>query len=95
MNITILGTGFAALTAIKQTRKKAPNATITVIAPKEEFLYYPSLIWIPSGLRKGDDLRINLHNFFNRQHVKFVEAAVENVTDGGRTVVTSQGVSHK
>ena len=92
MNITILGTGFAALTAIKQTRKKAPNATITVIAPKEEFLYYPSLIWIPSGLRKGDDLRINLHNFFNRQHVKFVEAAVENVTDGGRTVVTSQGV---
>ncbi|HHT00924.1 MAG TPA: NAD(P)/FAD-dependent oxidoreductase, partial [Thiomicrospira sp.] len=91
MNITILGTGFAALTAVKQTRKQAPNASITVIAPKEEFLYYPSLIWIPSGLRKGSDLRINLHNFFNRKHVKFVEASVENVINGGRTVVTSQG----
>ena len=91
MDITILGSGFAALTAVKQTRKKAPNASITVIAPSEEFLYYPSLIWIPSGLRKSSDLRINLHNFFNRQHVKFIEAHVENVIDGGRTVITDQG----
>ncbi len=91
MNITILGTGFAALTAIKQTRKAAPNANITVIAPKETFVYYPSLIWIPSGMRSGDDLRINLHNFFNRQKVEFIEATVENVTNGGRTVVTDKG----
>jgi len=91
MNITILGTGFAALTAVKQARKKAPQATITVIAPKEELLYFPSLIWIPSGLRKGDDLRINLHNFFNRQNVQFIEGSVQNVTDGGRTVITENG----
>lgn len=91
MNITILGTGFAALTAIKKTRKNAPKATITVIAPKEEMLYYPSLIWIPSGLRKGDDLRVNLHNFFNRQNVQFIEGTVQNVTHGGRTVITENG----
>ena len=91
MNITILGTGFAALTAIKQTRKASPNANITVIAPNESFVYYPSLIWVPSGIRKGDDLRINLHNFFNRQKVQFVQASVENVINGGRTVVTSDG----
>jgi len=91
MNITILGTGFAALTAIKQTRKSAPNANITVIAPHESFMYYPSLIWIPSGIRKGDDLKVNLHNFFNRQKVQFVEASVENVINGGRTVVTTDG----
>ncbi|WP_178860874.1 NAD(P)/FAD-dependent oxidoreductase [Thiomicrorhabdus cannonii] len=94
MNITILGAGFAALTAVKQTRKHAPDAIITVIAPKEEFVYLPSLIWIPSGLRKGDDLRINLHNFFNRQRVQFVEASVENIINGGRTVVTNQGEFH-
>lgn len=94
MNITILGAGFAALTAVKQTRKHAPEAIITVIAPKEEFVYLPSLIWIPSGLRKGDDLRINLHNFFNRQRVQFIEASVENITNGGRTVVTNQGEFH-
>jgi len=91
MNITILGTGFAALTAIKQTRKSAPNANITVIAPHESFMYYPSLIWVPSGLRKGDDLKVNLHNFFNRQKVQFIEASVENVINGGRTILTTDG----
>lgn len=91
LNITILGSGFAALTAIKQTRKLSPQANITVIAPNENLVYYPSLIWIPSGLRKGDELNINLHNFFNRKKVQFVEAHVENVTEDGRKVITSAG----
>lgn len=94
MNITILGSGFAALTAIKTVRKQAPHASICVIAPSEEFIYLPSLIWIPSGLRKSSDLRINLHNFYNRQRVEFIEANVQNVTDGGRTVITDQGEYH-
>ena len=93
-NITILGTGFAALTAIKQTRKNSPNAHISVIAPSESFVYYPSLIWVPSGMRSGDDLRINLHNFFNRQKVEFIEAKVTNVINEGRTVVTDKGEHH-
>ncbi|WP_319557475.1 NAD(P)/FAD-dependent oxidoreductase [Thiomicrorhabdus sp.] len=91
MNITILGSGFAALTAIKTARKQAPDAEITVISPKDEFIYLPSLIWIPSGMRKGDDLRINLGNFFRRQKVQHIKASVMNVTNGGRTVVTDQG----
>jgi len=94
MNITILGTGFAALTAIKETRKASPSASITVIAPQESFMYFPSLIWIPSGLRKGEDLRVDLHNFFNRQKVEFIQASVENVINDGRTVVTSMGEFH-
>ncbi len=91
MNITILGTGFAALTAIQDIRKKSPQATITVIAPSKEIIYLPSLIWIPSGLRKDDDLKINLHNFFNRQNVQFIQARVQNITQNGRKVITDQG----
>ncbi len=48
MKINILGSGFAALTAVKKIRKKLPNATIQVIASSNQFIYYPSLIWIPS-----------------------------------------------
>ena len=91
MNITILGTGFAALTAIKEVRKQSPQVTITVIAPTQKMVYYPSLIWIPSGMRQSDDLSIDLHNFFNRQNVQFIQASVQNVTHNGRTVVTDQG----
>lgn len=91
MNITILGTGFAALTAIKQTRKQAPNAKITVIAPSKEMIYLPSLIWIPANLRRSDDLRVDLTNFFNRQTVEYIEATVSDVSNQGRTVHTDQG----
>ncbi|HBQ44400.1 MAG TPA: pyridine nucleotide-disulfide oxidoreductase [Thiomicrospira sp.] len=91
MKITILGTGFAALTAIKQVRKKSPTAEITVISPKAEMLYYPSLIWFPAKLRKATDLIVDLNNFFTRQNVTFFAGKVLNVIEGGRVVETDQG----
>lgn len=90
-NITIIGSGFAALTAVRELHKRNRAARITVIAPKAEFIFLPSLIWIPSGIRKGDDLRIPLDNFFARMGVEFVAAEVTGLKDGGRTVVTSAG----
>ncbi|MBO1924111.1 NAD(P)/FAD-dependent oxidoreductase [Thiomicrorhabdus sp. 6S3-12] len=89
--LTVLGSGFAALTAIKQLRKLNPNAEITVISPSKEFIYLPSLIWIPSGMRSGDDLRIDLTNFFSKNNIQHVKASVTNVTNGGRTVETDAG----
>ena len=86
MNITVLGTGFAALTAVRKLRQLAPEAEITVIAPKGEMIYLPSLIWIPARLRSGDDLRVNLDRFFARNRIKFFAGRVTNVTEGGRTV---------
>lgn len=91
MRIIILGTGFAALTAIKQTRKQAPDAQITVIAPRKELVYLPSIIWIPAGLRQGSDLRIDLTNFFTRQRVEFIQASVKDISNQGRMVHTDQG----
>ncbi len=90
-NITIIGSGFAALTAVREIRKRDRAANITVIAPRAEFIFLPSLIWIPSGIRKGDDLRIPLDNFFARMGVEFIAAEVTGLKDGGRTVETTAG----
>ncbi|MBX3679102.1 MAG: FAD-dependent oxidoreductase [Rhodocyclaceae bacterium] len=89
--ICILGAGFAALTAVRELRKHAPDARITLIAPRPEFIYLPSLIWIPTGLRRGDDLRIALQPFFARHAVNYVQARVTAVLEGGRRVVTDAG----
>ena len=89
--ICILGAGFAALTAVRELRKHAPDARITLIAPRPEFIYLPSLIWIPTGLRRGDDLRIALQPFFVRHAVNYVQARVTAVLEGGRRVVTDAG----
>ena len=89
--ITIIGAGFAALTAIKEIRKKNKTIGITLVAPKAEFIYLPSLIWIPSGQRKGDDLRIDLAAFFKKNNVKFYAGSVTAIKDSGRTVITDNG----
>ena len=89
--ITIIGAGFAALTAIKEIRKKNKTIGITLIAPKAEFIYLPSLIWIPSGQRSGDDLRIDLVTFFKKNNVNFFAGTVTAIKDSGRTVVTDNG----
>lgn len=91
MNITILGTGFAALTAIKQIRKQSSRAKITVIAPYKQLVYLPSIIWIPSELRSAADLTVDLSKFFARHNVKYIQATVQDVVDNGRTVQTDEG----
>jgi len=90
-SITIIGAGFAGLTAVKQIRKRDKNCSITLISPRAELQYLPSLIWVPSGLRKRDDIIIPLHNFFKRMHVDYHQASVTGLRDGGRTVETDAG----
>ena len=89
--ITVVGTGFGGLTAVSTLRKLEPSAEITVIGKQPEFFYYPSLIWIPSGMRSGDDLTINLENFFRRKQVTFHQGAATGVREGGRVVETDNG----
>jgi sulfide:quinone oxidoreductase len=92
--VQIIGSGFAALTAAKQLRKRQPQARIQVISPRNELVYYPSLIWLPAKLRQPSDLVIPLANFFARQQLEWIEASVTAVTAGGRTVETSAGTFH-
>lgn len=90
--ITIIGAGFAGLTAVRQLRKMEQDLEITVIAPKAELQYLPSLIWVPSGLRKREDIIIPLNNFFVRMAVNFFQASVTGLKEGGRVVETDQGI---
>ncbi|PIE42434.1 MAG: pyridine nucleotide-disulfide oxidoreductase [Gammaproteobacteria bacterium] len=91
MNITILGSGFAALTAIEQVRRSARKANIRVIAPSKRFIYYPSLIWLPSGLKTREDITWDLQHFFQKYKVEFVQAKVITIEDEGRLVKTDIG----
>jgi len=89
--ITVIGAGFGALTAIRRLRASNPDLQIDVVAPKAEFVYYPGTIWIPTGLRKPEDLVVPLHNFFRRMKVTCHEAEATGLRDAGRTLETSAG----
>lgn len=91
LRLAVLGAGFAALRAARELRRRAPAATVTLVAPRAEFVYLPSLMWIPVGLRRGSELVLPLDRFLARQRIGFHAATVTGLADGGRTVLTSAG----
>ncbi|MET0027409.1 MAG: FAD-dependent oxidoreductase [Candidatus Thiodiazotropha sp.] len=89
--VTIVGSGFAALTAVKTLRAQDRNTEITLVSPRAEFHYLPGSIWIPSGIREPHDLIIPLQSFFSRMKVKHVQAEATGLSEDGRTLETTAG----
>jgi sulfide:quinone oxidoreductase len=89
--ITVIGAGFGALTAIRKLRAADRRLEIHVIAPKPEFVFYPSTIWIPTGLRRPEDVIIDLNPFFRRMDVRYHHASATGLHEGGRVVLTDTG----
>ncbi|PJC02758.1 MAG: pyridine nucleotide-disulfide oxidoreductase, partial [Gallionellales bacterium CG_4_9_14_0_8_um_filter_59_50] len=75
----------------RKLRELDANVEITLVAPKAELIFLPSLIWIPSGKRKAEDLRIPLDRFLNNYRIRFVAGEATGLENGGRTVLTSTG----
>lgn len=90
-NIVIIGSGFAGCTAVRTLRKKGYRDTITLISPKAELFYYPSLIWVASGERQESDLRIDLNGFFSRNRVNYIADSVQGINTTTRQLTTANG----
>jgi len=91
MKLTVIGAGFGALTAIRRLRRLRPQAEITLISPEPTFQYYPSLIWVPAGLRRREDILFDIRPLLERLDVQFHSGRVTGVSDGGRRVITDNG----
>lgn len=87
-HIVIVGSGFASCTAIRTLRKKGFNEKITVISPKPELFYFPSLIWVPAGKRSQDDLIIPLASFYNRHNIDYIQGRVTGIDKAQKTLKT-------
>jgi len=88
MAITIIGAGFAGLTAIKTLRKQGYQDDINLISPKPELFYYPSLIWVPAGMRDKASLTVPLDNFFKRNQVNFFPEQVIGLDPAQKIIKT-------
>ena len=75
-HITIIGSGFGALSSVREIRQRDPGVRITLIAPRAELHYLPGIIWIPCGLRTREQLVVPLANFFARMKVQHLAAEV-------------------
>ena len=89
-HIVIVGAGFAACTAIKTLRKEGFSGKISLIAPRAELFYYPSLIWVPAGKRNYQDLAIPLHEFLQKNNVDYIQSSVSAINSGTKTLTLEQ-----
>lgn len=89
--ITVVGSGFAGLTALRTLRKISREAELTLVAPAAELHYLPGTIWLPSGKRRREDLVVPLREFLQRQRISFHAARATGLSADARTLQTDAG----
>ncbi len=89
--ITVVGAGFAGLTALRTLRRHSRDVELTLVAPEAELHYLPGSIWIPSGKRKREDLVVPLDGFLKRQRIRFHRARATGLSADGRVLHTDAG----
>lgn len=90
-HVVIVGSGFGGCTAIRRLRKEGYDGRITLVSPKAELFYYPSLIWVPCGCRSEQDLRIDLRAFLDKHRVEHHAARATGLRAQDNVLLTDQG----
>ena len=71
--ILILGGNFGGMTsAFELQRKLRTKARIRVVSRQKEFVYIPSLIWVPFGRRSVEDITFSAEDTFRKGGIDFV-----------------------
>ncbi len=91
--VLVLGANFGGLTAALAVRHELDgDVDVTVVAPDDQFLFTPSLIWLPFGKRDREDITFPVTPTLESHGVEFVHAAAtaidpvqKSVTARGRT----------
>jgi sulfide:quinone oxidoreductase len=104
-NITIVGNGFASLFFIQYflaipffpfftgfLRRLHYRYDITLIG-NGNFTYFPAIPEFITGKKDRKDVCLDIRPFLRRRNIRFVDAAVTDIRDGGRTVIAN-GEAH-
>ena len=90
--IVIVGTNFASYTAALELKELVgDNHDITVVANTHKFLFFPSLIWYPFGLREEKDITFDVRPIYKSHGIEFIEAEVTGFAPAQNQVLLRQG----
>ena len=92
MKVVVVGGNFAgATTALELKRKLGDKVDVTLIDRNEDFLYIPSLIWVPIGRRKVEDIAVPREPILTKKGVKFVLDTAVKIDAAQNKVYTEKG----
>ncbi len=90
--ILVIGGSFAGLTgALEARRKLGPEHEVTLISRTDDFVYIPSLIWVPFGWRNVKDISVPLKPVLDKHGVRFLKTEVTKVDPEHNQVITTDG----
>jgi NADH dehydrogenase FAD-containing subunit len=90
--VVVLGSNFGGFTAALALKHElGDDVDVTVISPSDQFLFNPSLIWLPFGKRTAADITVPVIPPFEDHGVEFVHAAATSIDAEAKRVTTSLG----
>jgi len=85
--VVVLGGNFGGLTAALAVQHELDgDVDVTVVSASDEFLFNPSLIWVPFGKRAPKDITFPLAPTFEEHGVAFVHAPATAIDPDAQTV---------
>ena len=94
MSVVVLGSSFAGLTAALAVKHELHgDVDVTVVSPRNLFVFNPSLIWLPFGKRDRDDISFNVEPTLTEHGIDFEHHAATGLDPQARTVTLDDGRS--
>jgi len=89
--IVVLGSNFGGATAAMELQRKLKSdAHVTVISPNPNFTYIPSLIWVPFGKRKLNDISFPIRPMLEKKGIEFIQDNAVKVSPDRNEVLTEK-----
>ena len=92
MKTVIIGGNFAGFTAAIQLKRKLKDKVeVLVIDRNEDFLFIPSLIWVPTKRREISNITIPRRQVLEKRGVQFIQTVAEKIDPVKQIVYTKNG----
>ena len=90
--VLVLGANFGGLTAALAVQHELKgDVDVTVVSASDQFLFTPSLIWLPFGKREREDITFPVTPTLEERGIDFVHAAATKVDPVGKSVTIEDG----
>jgi sulfide:quinone oxidoreductase len=89
--ILVLGGNFGGMTSAFELRRKLRQMRVVVLSRSKEFVYVPSLIWVPFGRRKVQDITFSAEETLRRGGIEFLHDEAVRIEPAGSKVECVSG----
>jgi sulfide:quinone oxidoreductase len=90
--VIIIGCSYAGLAAALELRSRLPaSETVTVVSLSDQFIFFPSLIWVVQGERELADISFPIQPVLEKARINFVNARLEQINAEESSITLNDG----